>query len=389
MYYSSIGMLSIVLLLIINADTMFGKRGEDLHAHISKYRKFLFASLLYFFADTLWGVLLDVGIVPLVYADTVLYFLSMGLCVLTWVRYIAVFLNMNKTWRTALTTIGLAILGSEIVVLTINLFVPIMFSFTEDGEYVASPARYAILYVQLFMFFVVAVDTLVTSRKLKVHKRYHHLAIGISGFIMAVFVYLQAQYPLMPFYAVGNLIATCIINSFVVVEERVESSHMIGSIMTVAYKDTLTNVRNNNAYSEYKEVIGNDIRHGLIKEFAVVVFDLNDLKRVNDNDGHEAGDKYIKDGCMLICKTFEHSPVFRIGGDEFVAFLVNDDYRNRDALMDAFNARVDQNNKTGGVIVSAGISQFDPATDTGYDDVFVRADELMYERKKELKTRKN
>ena len=141
-------------------------------------------------------------------------------------------------------------------------------------------------------------------------------------------------------------------------------------------------------YNEYKEMIDGKIRENAIKEFAVVVFDLNDLKKINDTEGHDAGDKYIKDGCNLICHTFEHSPVFRIGGDEFVAFLMNNDYKNRDRLFAEFNRIIDDNTAAGKVIIAAGISFFDAGKDKNYDDVFVRADDLMYERKKELKGRK-
>jgi GGDEF domain-containing protein len=51
------------------------------------------------------------------------------------------------------------------------------------------------------------------------------------------------------------------------------------------------------------------------------MFDLNDLKHINDRYGHERGDEYIVNCCRLICQVFKHSPVFRIGGDEFVALL--------------------------------------------------------------------
>lgn len=381
-------MLAIVLLMIINADTLFGRYGTEGHAHSPAYRAFLFASLLYYTADSFWGILMDIGIVPLVYADTVLYFVAMGLCVLTWVRYIAVFLNQNQFWTRALNTTGLVILGTEILVIIVNFFYPVMFFFSKDGEYIARPARYVILYVQLVLFAVIAIDTLLTAARLKGNSRYPHLAIGISGLIMSVFILLQAHYPMMPFYAVGNLIATCMINSFVVVGERIESSRKLGSIMTVAYKDSLTNVRNNAAYTEYKKMIGNSIRDGQLSEFAVIVFDLNDLKKVNDTDGHDAGDRYIREGCELICRTFDHSPVFRIGGDEFVACLMNEDFRNRDSLYRSFNEQIENNIRNGGVVVSAGISVYYPGKDSGYDDVFVRADELMYDRKKELKKRK-
>ena len=388
MYYSSIGMLAIVLHLIINADHLFGRPNFRRMKVAAAYRSFLLSVMLYYISDAFWGVLLDSGIIPLVYADTVVYFLSMGLTLLMWVSYIALFLNLNQKWSNVLKTVGWVIFGAETLSLIINFFVPIMFSFTATGEYVASSARYIILYIQVVLFILIAFDTLIKARKTEGSDKNHFNAIGISGAIMALFIILQAQYPLMPFYAIGCLLATSIIHSFVVVEARIEGSRQLGMVMTVAYKDPLTSVRNINAYTEFKESIEVNVRSGKIQEFAVVVFDLNNLKYVNDNLGHEAGDKYIKDGCTLICKTFTHSPVFRIGGDEFTAFLTSEDYNNKYELLNAFNAQVEDNLNNGEVVVSAGISVYDPAKDSGYDEVFARADVLMYERKKELKAKK-
>jgi diguanylate cyclase (GGDEF)-like protein len=387
MYYSSISMLAIILHLIINADHLFGSPNVRRVKVAAAYRYFLFTVLIYYISDALWGVLLDFGYIPLVYADTVLYFLAMGLTLLLWVSYIALSLNLDKKRGTILKTVGWVIFGAESLALIINFFVPIMFYFTPGGEYKASSARYVILYVQVILFTIIAIDTLLMARKIKGTERNHNIAIGISGAIMAVFIVLQAQFPLMPFYAVGCLLATSIIHTFVVIDARIEGSRQLGMVMTVAYKDPLTCVRNANSYKEFKESIESNLRSGKISEFAVAVFDLNDLKYVNDNLGHEAGDQYIKDGCMLICKTFTHSPVFRIGGDEFAAFLTNQDYENREELVSGFNAKVDDNLANGEVVVAAGISVYDPAKDSGYDEVFARADELMYERKKELKAR--
>ena len=389
MYYSSISMLALILHLIINADSMFSRIDVKKFKVAKAYRDFLFSVMLYYISDALWGILFDAGIIPLAYADTVIYFFSMGLTVLMWASYIALFLDLDDKWSKTLKGTGWLIFIAESLAILVNFFIPIMFSFTKDGEYIASSARYIILYVQVALFALIALDTLAIAHKQNAKDKRHCHAIGISGFIMAIFIILQAQFPLMPFYAIGCLMATCIIHSYVVVEARIESSNRLGAVMTVAYKDPLTNVRNVNSYTEFKESVDTNVKEGRLNEFAVIVFDLNDLKAVNDNQGHEAGDQYIKDGCSLICTTFSHSPVFRIGGDEFAAFLTNEDYQNRDVLLSGFNVQVEDNLLNGKVVVSAGMSLFDHGNDTGFDEVFARADILMYERKKDLKARKH
>ena len=65
----------------------------------------------------------------------------------------------------------------------------------------------------------------------------------------------------------------------------------------------------------------------------VAVCDVNSLKAVNDTLGHKAGDEIIRRACSLICNTFKHSPVYRIGGDEFAVILSGRDYERRQELL--------------------------------------------------------
>ena len=120
-------------------------------------------------------------------------------------------------------------------------------------------------------------------------------------------------------------------------------------------------------------------------EAAIVVCDVNNLKIVNDRYGHKRGDEVIYKNCMMICKVFKSSPVYRTGGDEFVAILTNEDYINRDSLLAQFNQRIDQNQINAGPVVAAGMSLFVAEKDSCYEKVFERADVMMYARKKELK----
>ncbi|HCA54420.1 MAG TPA: hypothetical protein DEO95_02890, partial [Ruminococcaceae bacterium] len=122
-----------------------------------------------------------------------------------------------------------------------------------------------------------------------------------------------------------------------------------------------------------------------VSAFRIVVFDLNGLKAVNDTQGHQAGDQYIKDACRIICVTFKHSPVYRIGGDEFVAIMEGEDYDNRDTLLTSFEKKMDDNLAQGKVNIAHGWSDYSPETDNTFREIFERADEKMYERKKQMK----
>lgn len=155
--------------------------------------------------------------------------------------------------------------------------------------------------------------------------------------------------------------------------------------ITMGMTDSLTKVKNKYAYTQWEKQIDETINKGECEPMALVVCDINNLKIVNDKLGHLAGDECIRNCCMVICKTFSHSPVFRYGGDEFVVILRGEDYENRDDLV----ARIDQismeNLGKGTTIIATGIAVFEKDKHNSLLRVFEEADRNMYNRKKELK----
>ena len=157
-------------------------------------------------------------------------------------------------------------------------------------------------------------------------------------------------------------------------------------------QDALTHVKNRTAYDKYVRHFNMDIASGMVKEFAVAYFDLNNLKTINDKYGHEAGDAYIRNSCKLICDTFKHSPVFRIGGDEFLCIICNDDFKNKDKLLQGMRDEMELREKdpvkfspAARVSVASGMAVFDKEKDTDVISVVNRADVLMYENKFKMK----
>ena len=169
---------------------------------------------------------------------------------------------------------------------------------------------------------------------------------------------------------------------------ELEQQKELQNVTKKAYTDPLTGVKSKHSYLEAEKKMDQRIAEKSVSEFAIVVFDLNNLKIINDTQGHQAGDKYIKDACYIICHCFKHSPVYRVGGDEFVAILEGDDYNDRESLLSEFDNRMDINNTKGGVTIASGCGCFDSENDTNTHLVFERADEKMYQRKKQLKENK-
>ena len=149
-----------------------------------------------------------------------------------------------------------------------------------------------------------------------------------------------------------------------------------------ARRDALTGVKSLRAFQEAEEEMDRHIHLGDAMPFAVAVCDVNGLERVNAADGQGAGDDYLKAACRVICDVFKHSPVFRIGGDEFAAILQGKDYQNRDQLAVQFT-QLDRNSlATGDPVVSFGIAALHPGEDTAFQQVYKRAGKAMMENKR-------
>ena len=153
----------------------------------------------------------------------------------------------------------------------------------------------------------------------------------------------------------------------------------------IALTDPMTGVKSKHAFLMSQKKINASIEEGSAEAFAVVVCDVNGLKVINDTLGHKAGDEYIKKACRMICDIFQHSPVFRTGGDEFVVILSGRDHLIRKELVLALHDRSVEHISLNEVVVSGGLSDYRPGIDTSFHDVFERADALMYEEKKLLK----
>ena len=158
----------------------------------------------------------------------------------------------------------------------------------------------------------------------------------------------------------------------------------------LAMSDALTGLRNKAAYDHEVKRIEKSIPKGEA-EFGIAMIDLNFLKRTNDTYGHDKGNISIKNLSDIVCQIFAHSPVFRIGGDEFVVVLERQDFKNRQNLVDIFNHTVERFSKDESlppwerVSASLGYAVYDAEIDKCVEDVFKRADKEMYNRKQAMK----
>lgn len=173
------------------------------------------------------------------------------------------------------------------------------------------------------------------------------------------------------------------------VDAQVRREQKIREEAAIAYqkarRDDLTGIKNKNAYGEFERKLNEQIASGEVEEFGIAICDVNGLKTVNDTQGHKAGDDYIRTASKLVCDTFKHSPVFRVGGDEFVVILKGSDFEAREELEKQFMEIAKRNAEDHKVVVACGIAVFDKMHDKNVSAVFERADALMYKNKMSLK----
>lgn len=170
------------------------------------------------------------------------------------------------------------------------------------------------------------------------------------------------------------------------VRQEEEYGRRLAQARIEANIDALTGVKNRNAYKVYEERINAQIEMNSAPEFAITILDVNDLKKVNDTEGHKAGDQYLRDACKIICTTFKRSPVFRVGGDEFCVLSQGDDYLRIDELIEQMNIHNEEATENGGIVIALGMARYEK--DEKVIPVYERADEKMYKNKSALKAKK-
>ncbi len=162
-------------------------------------------------------------------------------------------------------------------------------------------------------------------------------------------------------------------------------------ISSLAYSDGLTGLGNRTAYLEQLEAYASGETG--ISKLGIVFLDVNNLKKVNDNQGHEKGDELITVAARIISDSFgKLGKSYRIGGDEFCVLMTGlglQDMYERGLL--EFQKLVDEANKakwyTYEIQIANGFSICDMIERQKIDEAVMAADGAMYANKKMLKSR--
>lgn len=143
-------------------------------------------------------------------------------------------------------------------------------------------------------------------------------------------------------------------------------------LVEFSYHDSLTGAGNRRALREFERE-----KLDTTKPYGFVMCDINGLKAVNDNEGHEAGDKLIKTVVSCLCEIFGNDNVYRMGGDEFAMYSFD---KSQTAFDDKIN-RLREMIAQSGANVAIGCSYTENG-DPNYNARRIEADNRMYYEKR-------
>ena len=535
MYYSVIGILAAIILLIENYDILFTRNEAFNKPSWKAYRLFLAAVFVYYVTDIIWGIFESLKLPVLLFADTVIYFGAMAAGILLWTEYTVRYLNEKNLFCNILVFAGRSIAAATTLLSVINIFYPVLFTVDDACVYRPLIARHIILVCQIILLIncsLYSVSAVLRHTKMP-RDISKYRTLYLFGAIMAACLVIQLWFPYLPLYSIAYLLGTCLLRTLVIGDEkeeyrlelkerhtrqRIKEEHiayarlnaLAGDYICVyvvdpesgqyrefsaidsyrvfdlpkggpdffsrarqdaydhIYKedlddylalcdkdiilsevrkhgefsfsyrlvidgrptyvrlkmamvheeegdrlivginnidasvrqeqayakrlekaqndanvDIMTGVKNRHAFSETVDNMDIQIKDGKLSEFAIVILDVNNLKYINDTEGHQAGDRYICNACRIICNTFKHSPVYRIGGDEFAVIVKNNDYSNIYSLLGAIDDHNEKASRNGGIVLACGMAKY--SAGLRVTNVFENADHNMYENKDRLK----
>lgn len=150
-------------------------------------------------------------------------------------------------------------------------------------------------------------------------------------------------------------------------------------LLHISSFDELTGIYNRRSYETDLE----ELRMNLKEDVIVVSLDLNGLKAVNDNQGHQAGDGVLQKAAFCINEIFsQYGKVYRVGGDEFMV-LMQLDYKKMPLVKEKFFQKLEEQGRITGrmISISFGYASYAEHKDANIDNLVMMADKNMYQEK--------
>lgn len=172
-------------------------------------------------------------------------------------------------------------------------------------------------------------------------------------------------------------------------ETKAELTKKTQELYRMSITDELTNINNRRGFLILLEQQIKIANRNKEKVFLFII-DLDDFKKINDNYGHNEGDRVLKETANILKKTFRESDIIaRMGGDEFAVLSLENNHQYADSIVnrlkDKINTYNDKSKNSYKLSVSVGFACYDYQNPCSMDEVIAKADKQMYEEKKKKK----
>ena len=216
--YSIFSLVAIVIHLMINFDLIIGRGSATVNG--ARYRSFLIGVLIYYITDAAWGVFAGLGWTSLLYADTILFFLSLAVFALLLGRFVVSYVGLGKWTAGIVAWASYAFLACNIVLLTANFFNGCVFYFDGDGKYLCGGMRDPIFYLLIALNLLISAVVFAKAIRIRDSAHSRILMVLVLCLTLTAALILQVLWPLTPFTALGCLIGCCFFHVFVIRDEQ-------------------------------------------------------------------------------------------------------------------------------------------------------------------------
>lgn len=322
LYYVLDLIFALLLIIILHHGK---KYSEIVNSHEKAFRLLIKWVVFFCVQDAVWGYCASDAVhhdMPLFISSSVFH-LSTVTTTFFWLYYILRYLDNHIRHPRLLLRIDGVVVAIQVLMVFTNFIYPIIFT-VSGGAYITCylrPLAFFNQYVVYLAICIIALISVFSDDELRRQKYINVFLFSLAPVLSGVF---QLLYPDGPFYAMGYFLGCFIIHMYVVTSERdelkrVQASHALDEQVRISNTDELTGLSNRRSYetdiSESSEIPAEE-------NFVYFSIDINGLKQVNDNLGHQAGDELIIGAASCIRKCLgAYGRTYRIGGDEFAAII--------------------------------------------------------------------
>jgi diguanylate cyclase (GGDEF)-like protein len=277
--------------------------------------------------------------------------------------------NRNSARARKLTILVLAIVGLNVVVMVLNVFFGFYFSITADNRFMNGSMFLVRFYLGYIAILMIIVDMLLSAKYIRTVHMYlltfFALMVGAGAALDLVF---SGGHLIWAFFTGGMLHGY-----FYIIRQDTT-------------QDSITGIGNRSSFTEFINQIA---RMNTKQAYAMALFDINGLKKINEACGQETGDQALTEMAEILKKCSRQSDfVARIGGDEFL-IAIKAKFDIEKLLTRVLRTLENYNQKPNRLYtlsISYGYATYTTKTDQSIDEFLQRLNGLVFQHKKDQRS---